>query len=41
MVVDKRFWGKELGAAGALCTLLKGIWVLVNGHIGEGVERWK
>lgn len=31
------FRGRELGAARALCILLKGIWVVVNGCVGEGV----
>lgn len=38
-VIYKRFQGRDLGAARALCILLKGIWVLVNGCVGEGVWR--
>ena len=39
MVIYKRFQGRDLGAARALCILLKGTWVLVNGGVGEGAWR--
>lgn len=39
VVIYKRFQGRDLGAARALCILLKGTWVLGDGGVGGGVWR--
>lgn len=39
VVIYERFWEREFGAALTLCTLQKGIGLLVSKYMGEGVEH--